>query len=135
MLTIDEYYGWINFSIRGPGLCGCGDPESVLDLLHGFLKKLNTVDKEASGFASQWLHERTSTDDSNPLCWLFYYWVGNMELCDHGVSARCPWLTNIGKDIIDAMDRFGTDLDKLEKLRKDPGKIVLPKWCGFEEED
>lgn len=135
-LNIDEYYSWLWFYMKGPGLCACGAPSDVLELLHGYLARLGgqfAQDSEDyhSSKARDWFLEQTGCeDDETTLQWLFYYWADHMDLIEHGCSIRFSWLTAAGENILEAMDKFGTDLDEIEKQReKGSGNVSLPEWC------
>lgn len=134
MLTIDEYYGWIHFSTRGPRMCGCGRSDDLLDFLHGYLKQLASNEGHSGMEGLQWLDENTETDSFNLLRWLFNYWIDNMGIVEHGSSAQFPWLTAEGYEILEAMDRYGTDLSEIEKLRVYGMEVIMPSWCKQERE-
>lgn len=115
-------------------MCGCGRADDLFDLLHGYLKQLASNGDHPRDFGAQWLDENTETDSSNILRWLFYYWIDNMGIVDHGVTARCPWLTLEGYDVLEAMNFYGTDRDEIEKLRVYGMEAIMPIWCKEERE-
>lgn len=66
--------------------CGCGDPDSVMLYIRDFLQKLNT---------HEW-------GDYSDMSYMFLcYWSDHEGLSEHGSSARCSWLTDKGKELLD----------------------------------
>jgi len=68
------------------GFCGCGVPEEVGKYIKKMLKKLDN--KEWESYES--IHYM-----------FFVYWANDKELAEHGTTARCSWLTDKGKSVLE----------------------------------
>ena len=65
--------------------CGCGDPDAVMIYIRDFLQKL---DKQEWG-------------DYEDMPYMFLcYWSDHEGLSEHGTTARCSWLTDKGKELL-----------------------------------
>lgn len=82
------------------GLCGCGDPDAVMDYLGELLERI----------------EQGNPPEGEGLDWIFFlYWADDKEFADHGTSIRGAWLTEKGKEILN-------DIRKIKEARKETGE-------------
>lgn len=67
------------------GFCGCGNPDEVMLYVETMLEKL---DNEEWG-------------DYEDMPYMFFvYWANENDFVEHGISARCSWLTDKGRDLL-----------------------------------
>lgn len=103
--------------------CGCGQPERVLEWLHGALQLIAA--RSAASFdrasnaalAAHWPTEET------PAYWIAWYWLDNAtpQLIEHGHGVAGSWLTPDGVDFLAFLDAGGATYleDPLELNRGD----------------
>lgn len=84
--------------------CGCGDPESVLNLLHEFIEMVTKHRNENSphiGDMEKWKahcdRQRKEKNDfikdwSNEVIWLLFYILDEKEIFEHGGNVSGGWL-------------------------------------------
>lgn len=68
------------------GFCGCGDPDSVMVYVRDLLKEINSQVWEK--------------DESDLPYMFFVYWANDKGFAEHGITARCSWLTDKGKEVL-----------------------------------
>jgi hypothetical protein len=67
------------------GFCGCGDPDELMEYVRKLLVKL---------YNQEW-------GEYEDLPYMFFVsWANDKEFADHGVSVRCSWLTDIGRELL-----------------------------------
>lgn len=111
-MTPQELRVWINET----GWCGCGLPEKVWHLLEGMLECLSrhaTLEEQ-----------RKLISDEGARYWILYD-LDRMKLSEHGGSVDGSWLTDKGREVLDALQE--EDIDELADEH----------WCihGFSVED
>lgn len=67
------------------GFCGCGDPDDIMLYVKEFLEKLERQD---------W-----GKYEDRPYMFLIY-WADHNGFTEHGTTARCSWLTDKGKELL-----------------------------------
>jgi hypothetical protein len=67
------------------GFCGCGNPEDIRNYVKDMLIKL--VNKEWGDY------------EDYPYMF-FVYWANDKGFAEHGTTARCSWLTKLGKELL-----------------------------------
>ena len=67
------------------GFCGCGDPDDAMLYVKEFLEKLEKEDW--GGY------------EDRPYMFLVY-WANHNGFAEHGITARCSWLTDEGKELL-----------------------------------
>ncbi len=92
--------------------CGCGDPESVCELVHWTLEM----------FAHEWTDERTDfmiralgmegEGTRDAMFWAFIGWFHDKNLIEHGTTVRGGWLTDRGRELLAFLNEHGCDSDK-----------------------
>ena len=95
-------------------ICQCGAPVPASELLHEFLK---AVDRGAS------------LEDIQRYCninkasvYLIAYLLDDLNLIEHGISVRCPFLTKRGELLLEALQtaqQFNYDFDLMEDSEDD----------------
>lgn len=82
------------------GFCGCGDPDDTMFYVKEMLEKLGKCDWEIPA-------------DKEREYMFFVYWANDKGFAEHGTTARCSWLTDVGEELL-------TDINKvLEKENSD----------------
>ena len=67
------------------GFCGCGDPIAVMEYVGNFLTRLENGDY----------------GDYEDMPYMFLcYWANDKNYAEHGTTARCSWLTPLGKELL-----------------------------------
>ncbi len=80
-----HYESKTSFLASELGFCGCGDNQEVLGYVRDMLLKFNNSD---------WNSYRD-------LPYMFFaYWGNDKHFLEHGTTARCSWLTDLGKELI-----------------------------------
>lgn len=105
------------------GICGCGDPVSVLEFVRialDLLKRRSTTtgDSTSAGDAN-WRtvsediesHFSRGQDGDSPLYWIAWYFIDRAGLIEHGGSVPGSWLTPLGWAYLDYLNEHGTDHD------------------------
>lgn len=68
------------------GFCGCGNQDDVMGYVYDMLKKVDNV------------HYEFEYSDIQSM--FFLYWADKQNFIEHGTTIRCPWLTDLGKQLI-----------------------------------
>ena len=81
------------------GLCGCGYPDSVLDMIQEFLEKKSEerhsiYDEEAEEFAKKWALQMT---------YYLAYTLDHHGFTEHGTSISGAWITDKGKAFLEML--------------------------------
>lgn len=102
----DTNFGWIDPECKefedtvfdDIGICGCGDPDSVLDMLEEYLEKKSDYMsfKDQIAFAEKY-HEE--------LMLFMMYIMDNKGFTDHGSSVYGSWLTDKGKHFLELLKK------------------------------
>lgn len=71
------------------GFCGCGDPDDTMLYVKEMFEKL---DKQEWG------------DYEDRAYMFFVYWANDKGFAEHGITARCSWLTPLGKELLKDMN-------------------------------
>ena len=92
------------------GFC-CGYPESTLNFLHDVLKLINARRLGNCGDKSNWCTYTAEIDQKlggcdSPHYWIFWYWLDQAGLLEHGTGCAGSWLTQEGEDFLAALDRW-----------------------------
>ena len=67
------------------GFCGCGNPDDVMVYVRDMLRQL---------LVKKW-------GDYEDMPYMFFvYWANNKGFAEHGISARCSWLTEKGIELL-----------------------------------
>ncbi len=83
--------------------CGCGDPESACRSLLRLLEQFSSHDHEAAYLAlPKWI-----PDDG--IMFLVLYWLDRQSLIEHGGGVLGSWLTDKGKETLEALRREAPD--------------------------
>jgi len=83
--------------------CGCGDPDSVSKLLLIWLEG-----GETKSFP------KDLPDEHMSYWWAFAYYLDHIRLIDHGGAISYYWLTQKGKRVLEALKKYGTNVDDWE---------------------
>lgn len=95
--TDDENYPFIDndgvsweseasyLQINHLGFCGCGNPDEIMLYVKEMLEAL---DKQ------EWKEY-----EDKPYMF-FVYWANEKNFAEHGTTARCSWLTELGKELL-----------------------------------
>jgi hypothetical protein len=67
------------------GFCGCGNPDEVMKYVYNLLI---TIKNGESG----------SYEDMPYM--FFVYWANENNFLEHGTTARCSWLTDLGHELL-----------------------------------
>lgn len=133
-LTFHQYYESI-FSSDGLGLCGCGNPDVVLELVRDYLKILRTKqqDRDKWDDCTEQIKGLVGDEGTGPQ-WLFYYKMSDIDFIEHGGSVGPgAWLTPKGEAYLEAMERFGVDLQELDRKswETDYSQTEMPDWWNW----
>jgi len=67
------------------GFCGCGVPDEIMLYVKAFLEKVKA-------------HDFAPYED---LPYMFLcYWADDKGFVEHGTTVRCPWLTELGEELL-----------------------------------
>jgi hypothetical protein len=73
------------------GLCGCGNPEEVMEYIRINLEKL----------------DKCEYGEYSDLPYMFFvYWANGKDFAEHGTSARCSWLTDYGQNVLNVIKKL-----------------------------
>ena len=72
------------------GLCGCGNPDDIMEYIYSMLKRLEP-DKDGNALYGEY--------EDMPYMF-FIYWANEKGFAEHGNTVRCSWLTKNGKELI-----------------------------------
>ena len=85
------------------GCCGCGAPQITLKAVHQMLKSIadkETPFKEKKAYPDGW------DITENAYVQFMAYTLDNLEFTEHGTSIRFPWLTEKGKQLLNALNTY-----------------------------
>jgi hypothetical protein len=118
MTTVDEDLRELDrFVFSKLPLCGCGDPESILELYRDILRHRRAV-SDADDWRplnDEWTKFWDSKDET--LMWLALYTLDHADLIEHGGGVRASWLTGSGYRFLELLEHYGCDVDEWNELR------------------
>lgn len=85
------------------GICGCGDPEAVIDLIKRILECFRDEDHHKIAEILEAKHDG--------VFWFVLYQLDNAGLIDHGVNVRSGFITDKGKEFLAIISHPNFDLD------------------------
>jgi hypothetical protein len=123
-MNVDQLY-WF-FGDKFP-MCGCGNPELVIETLLSLLEafEMRAKDNTNEGWKkSSDAIKKAIGNDYGPGYWLWLYTVDSFELIDHGSAVSGGWLADRGKELLEALRKYGTNQDEWNDMRESPGEVV-----------
>jgi hypothetical protein len=90
----DSYKSYIECEVLG--FCGCGNPDEILEYTKVMLGKLKN---------QEW------GEYSDHPYMFFVYWANEKGFAEHGSTARCSWLTELGEEILRDIKTVGKEDD------------------------
>jgi hypothetical protein len=89
-------------------ICGCGNPEATAKLIHKLLLYTKSAATETQEIPYEYWEELVPDEgDLAGVHWLLMYLLDHLGYAEHGSSARFGWLTDKGKDVIAAIEKYG----------------------------
>jgi hypothetical protein len=75
--------------------CGCSEHDLEIGVIRELLEWLNNME----------IRNRYDTlfNGNVGVYYLLIQLLENANLCEHGTSIRCPWITDTGKDLLEAL--------------------------------
>jgi hypothetical protein len=98
----DRILEWFNF-------CGCGQPETMLTLLHAVLREFA---KRHSGPDGEWEQSWRNIEtllhgkETPGLYYTYLNWMDGHELIEHGGGIGGSWLTDKGRAMLVVLDAW-----------------------------
>ena len=92
------------------GICGCGQPRDVMELVERSLTRMSSVGRAAANNEDYRLglqrafRRENALDD--PLVWAHFYQMDHLGLIEHGVSVWCGWTTPKGEAVLALLRKY-----------------------------
>lgn len=96
--------------------CGCGDPEAAWEEIKKELTRLNQE------------HMERKEIESSGLWYIMAYLIGHMELSEHGGGIGGAWLTPLGKETLDFLEKYGANWKENQEVEFQCKKDI---WRSF----
>jgi hypothetical protein len=106
-------------------LCGCGNPQSVVDLLYKWLMERKDGNK---GFVDE-----GNLNDHPGYWYAFAYYLDYIGLIEHGGYIGGYWLSQSGKRVLAALEKHGTDFEKWQDGNDYEVENTTGKWDNWPE--
>lgn len=79
------------------GFCGCGDPETVLNLIHGLIKLKQKRCADTANISDAWFEYRYGMkayliENIDAVMWFFDYLLDEKEITTHGGNVSGSWI-------------------------------------------
>jgi hypothetical protein len=88
--TWEEKKDYLQVSVLG--FCSCGDPDEVMGYVYDMLRNVaDCVAHNGKGIEVEY-------EDLPSM--FFLYWANKQGFLEHGTTARCSWLTDLGKQLL-----------------------------------
>lgn len=84
--------GYLQIEILG--LCGCGNPDAVMEYMFEMFNKINN-------------HHDFDYKDLPSM--FFLYWANDKDFAEHGSTVRYSWLTEKGKEVLSDIKQCKTE--------------------------
>ena len=94
-----------NLVFKDLGLCGCGDPDAVLDMLEYFLSRHYLSGHEDNYIFTWEEKEIFAKEHSTELLLFLLYILNDKGFLDHGSSVMGSWITEKGERFLELLQK------------------------------